>query len=116
MEHISSKDYPENFKETKTNQWALIPHLSEPDYSRPLLEIPSEAKERLLGRLRFLYGEAEAEKYMPELERILRVHYAHKPQELIDQEKDFDPQNRFTERDMILITYGDLLRGEGHSP
>jgi len=116
MEDVSSKDYPGSFKEKKTNQWALIPHFSEPDYSRPLLEIPSEARERMLGRLCFLYGEAEAEKYMPELERILRVHYAHKPQELIDQEKDFDPQNRFTERDMILITYGDLLRGEGHSP
>jgi len=65
MEDVSSKDYPENFKETKTNQWALIPHLSEPDYSRPLLEIPFEARERMLGRLSFLYGKPEAEKYMP---------------------------------------------------
>jgi len=70
----------------------------------------------MMGRLRFLYGEAEAAKFMPELERILRVHYAHKTQEMIDQEKGFDPQNRFTERDMILITYGDLLRAEGRSP
>ena len=93
-----------------------IPHYAQPDYSRPLLEIPGKVRERMMGRLRFLYGEAQAEKYMPELERILRVHYAHKPQEMIDQEKGFDPQNRFTERDMILITYGDLLRGEGYSP
>ena len=93
-----------------------IPHYAQPDYSRPLLEIPGKVRERMMGRLRFLYGEAQAEKYMPEVERILRVHYAHKPQEMIDQEKGFDPQNRFTERDMILITYGDLLRGEGYSP
>ena len=93
-----------------------IPHYAQPDYSRPLLEIPGKTRERMMGRLRFLYGEAAAEKYMPELERILRVYCAHKPQEMIDQEKGFDPQNRFTERDMILITYGDLLRGEGHSP
>ena len=53
---------------------------------------------------------------MPELERILKVHYAHKPQELIDLDKDYDPTNRFSEKDNILITYGDLVSGEGHSP
>ena len=116
MENSESRDYSGSYEGKKSSQWVRIPHYAQPDYSRPLLEIPGKARERMMGRLRFLYGEAEAEKYMPELERILRVHYAHKPQEMIDQEKGFDPQNRFTERDMILITYGDLLRGEGHSP
>lgn len=116
MENSESRDYSERDKRNKSSQWMRIPHYAQPDYSGPLLEIPGEVRERMMGRLRFLYGEAEAEKYMPELERILRVHYAHKPQEMIDQEKGFDSQNRFTERDMILITYGDLLRGEGHSP
>jgi sucrose phosphorylase len=30
-------------------------------------------------------------------------------------EKDFDHQERFTEQDIMLITYGDLLRREGHT-
>jgi sucrose phosphorylase len=87
-----------------------------PDYTKPLLEIPAEAREGMLSRLRFLYGEELAEAYMPELERIMKVHYAHKPQELIEQEKDFDPEERFTEKDLAMITYGDLLRGQKHSP
>ncbi len=88
----------------------------EPDYSRPLFELPPEAREHMFNRLYFLYGEDEAKTTMPELERILRVFYAHKPQEMIEAEKDFDPKERFTEKDMILITYGDLIRGEESHP
>ena len=91
-------------------------HNPEPDYERPLFEIPLKARERIFNRLRFLYGEEAAKATMPELERILRVFYAHKPQEMIEAEKDFDPKERFTEKDMILITYGDLIRGEESHP
>jgi len=93
-----------------------IPYFDEPDYTRPPFEIPPDVSEDLFIRLRFLYGEAEAKQWMPELERILKVHDAHKPQEMIEAEKIFDPQKRFTEKDMILITYGDLVHGEEHSP
>jgi sucrose phosphorylase len=34
---------------------------------------------------------------------------------MMELEKDFDTSERFTEKDTILITYGDLLRGEGRS-
>ena len=88
----------------------------EPDYTRPLFEIPPAAREQMFNRLRFLYGEDEAEATMPELERLLKVHYAHKPQEMIEAEKQCDPKERFTEKDIILITYGDLLLGDGDSP
>ncbi len=91
-------------------------YYADPDYTRPLFEISSEARDRMYGRLRFLYGEAQTKAWMPELERILRVHHAHKPQEMIEGEKDFDPTKRFTEKDMILITYGDLVRGQERSP
>ncbi len=91
---------------------AHIRYDTDPDFSKPLFKISPEARERMLGRLSLLYGEAEAEKWIPELERILKVHYAHKPQELIEAEKDYDPKERFTEKDMVLITYGDLIRGE----
>ncbi len=97
-------------------KWSRLPYREDPDYTRPLLEIPPEAGNGMFTRLRFLYGEDKARQAMPELERILRVHYAHKSQELIEAEKDFDPKERFTEKDMVLITYGDMVEGDEPSP
>ena len=91
-------------------------HNPEPDYTRPLLDIPKESEERIFRRLSFLYGEQIATDIMPELERLMKVYYAFKPPEMIVNEKLFDPRERFTEEDVILITYGDLLRGEERSP
>jgi glucosylglycerate phosphorylase len=85
-------------------------HTPEPDYHRFLLEIPAHARERMLGRLKTLYGEESAKAYMPELERILQVYYAHRPDRLIQREKSYVPEERFTQKDMILITYGDLIQ------
>ena len=48
-----------------------IPYERDPDFSRPLLEIPVEARERMRARLEFLYGDAPADEWLPELERIL---------------------------------------------
>ena len=54
--------------------------------------------------------------YLPELERIMQVYYAHKPPELIQAEQNLIPDNRFTEKDLILITYGDILSSESSCP
>ena len=89
-----------------------ISYKSEPDYTQPRLEIPPDAREKILKRLCFLYGESEAKKHIIELERVLKVHYAYKPTEAIEAEKNFDPSERFTQKDIVLITYGDMLRGE----
>ena len=91
-------------------------HNQEPDFTRPHLEISSRDREKIFAQLSFLYGEADAKTHIPELERILKVYYAHKPEEMIELEKEFNPEERFTENDIILITYGDLLKGEEHSP
>jgi sucrose phosphorylase len=91
-------------------------HNPEPDYHRPLLEIPPETRQRMLGRLTFLYGETTAKAWFPELERILKVYHAHKPKRLIEREKHLVPEERFTEKDVVLITYGDLVKREGESP
>ncbi len=88
----------------------------EADYTRPLYELPQEKRERMCNRLRFLYGDKLAEEYMPELERILKVHHAHKPPEMIEKERNYDPRERFSEQDMILITYGDMVKGPGETP
>jgi sucrose phosphorylase len=91
-------------------------HNQEPDYSRDRLELPENARKILLERMTFIYGEDVAEAYMPELERILKIYYAHKPIELIDNENYFVPEERFSEKDIILITYGDLLKDDDYSP
>jgi sucrose phosphorylase len=91
-------------------------HNPEPDYTKPILQIPEESLERMHNRLRFIYSESVARTIILELERILQVYYAHKPSEQIKKEKNFDPAERFSQRDVILITYGDLLRGKESSP
>ncbi len=100
----------------RTADWARIPYREDPDYATPLVEIPAEAGEKMRGRLRFLYGAQAADQFFPELERILRVHCAHKTPELIQAEKELNSRERFTQRDMILITYGDMVEGKEHSP
>ena len=87
-----------------------------PDYTRPLYEMPPPTRERMGRRLAFLYGKRQVDKYMLELERILRVHYAHKPPEMLEKEKNYDPKERLSEKDMILITYGDIVKGDGDMP
>jgi sucrose phosphorylase len=91
-------------------------HNPEPDYTRPLLKLPRKSFNRMYNRLRVLYSESAARATMLELERILMVFYAHKPQRLIEKDKNFDPAERFTQKDVILITYGDLLRGKERPP
>ncbi len=87
-----------------------------PDYRRPRLEIPERMRERMLGRLAFLYGARAAGEWMPELERILTVHHAHKPPQMLEKEAAYDPRERFCQEHVILITYGDIVQGDGPSP
>ena len=99
----------------KTFKTTQTIHQQEPDYDRPLLEVSDENRRCLFDHLARLYGEKVAEANLPELERILEVYYAHKPKEMIEREREFNPEERFTEEDVILITYGDLLRGNEDS-
>jgi len=97
-------------------QAANTVHDPEPDYERPRFEFSPAMRQRLQARLEFIYGPEAAAKYLPELERICQVYHAHKPARLMEQEKGYERAGRFTERDIILITYGDLIRGHGRSP
>ncbi len=91
-------------------------HNKEPDYKTVNLIIPEDVYEKIYIKLSFLYGKTTAKKYMPELERVCKVYYAYKTEEMIEIEKTFDPKERFTEEDVVLITYGDLIIEEGVSP
>jgi hypothetical protein len=51
---ISEKDNNTKHSDIRYNQ--------DPDFNISLLEISAEARERILGRLRFLYGDDDAEK------------------------------------------------------
>lgn len=91
-------------------------HYWEPDYSRPVLELDKKLEEQIRDKLKFLYGDESYDKLYDELYRLLKVYYAHKTPEMIEWEKDFDEKNRFTEKDVILITYGDLISGKNQIP
>jgi len=69
MKNLNLRKY---FKTTKSI------HNKEPDYTRPPLKIPPQDRERMFGRLKYLYGNSDAKDYMIELERILKVYHAHK--------------------------------------
>ncbi len=88
----------------------------EPDYTKPLVEIPKPMAHRIRERIRFLYGSVRADDIYGEVARTIRVHCAHATPEIIDAEKGFDPTERFTEKDVVLITYGDLIVSKNRSP
>ena len=100
-----------NFNTPKTKAYSPAP-----DYTRPLLQLSSSQHQRLLERLTFLYGKAAATQHLPELERLLKVHVAHKPQAMKAQNGHFNPADRFTQQDIALITYGDILLSDFASP
>ncbi|MCB2193984.1 MAG: sugar phosphorylase, partial [Deltaproteobacteria bacterium] len=80
-----------------------------PNYTRPPLELSDQVRQDLLGHLSFLYGQDQADKYLPELERILKVHHAFKSESLRELLAECDPDHLFSENDMIMITYGDMI-------
>ncbi len=91
-------------------------HLTEPDYSRTPYVVPSELKRRILNKLTFLYGEEKAYSSFNEIQRLIKIYYSYKSPVMLEWEKDLDPSNRFTEKDVVLITYGDLVCGTEETP
>lgn len=96
-------------------KWWRIPYMDQPDFSLPRLEVTAEQSARLMRRLARLYEERRARLILPELNRLLRVHHAHKPPELVEAETQLKDSDRFNERDLMLITYGDMIHSENRS-
>ena len=88
----------------------------EPDFTKPRLQLPPKSRDRMLQRLRILYPDPVAQSALAGIERILQVFYAYQPLDFMERERDFNPAERFTELDVILITYGDLLYKKRQSP
>jgi len=93
----------------RRNVWWRIDYNSVPDFTRPPATVPEGNQERMRARLALLYGEETAAKVLPELLRHIRIHLAHKPEALTQAEEHFDPAARFSEKDLMLITYGDMV-------
>jgi len=91
-------------------------HLPTADYTRPRLEIDAERRRALVGPLEALYGRKLAEASWPELERLLRVHHACTKPAAIAADREVRPEDRFSERDVVLITYADFIRSQGKTP
>ena len=87
----------------------------EPDYSRPPLTLAEDKARVIKEKLALLYAE-RAEACYSEIERILRVHHAHKTSEMLEDEEAFRPEDRFTEKDIVAITYPDQLIKPGVLP
>ncbi|EFK06276.1 alpha amylase, catalytic domain protein [delta proteobacterium NaphS2] len=105
---------PISREEKKSNHSEF--HFMEPDYDREIFQIPPESKQKILDKLAFLYGESVSNACYGELERIMRVYYAYKTPRMIQMEESFNPHERFTEKDVILITYGDLIQAKDEKP
>ncbi len=91
-------------------------HRLEPDYRDPPPPVEPEVGERIRRRLAVLYGQRRADPVAREVERLIRVHRAYQTREIVELEARFDPSERFTERDVVLITYGDLIVEDGKRP
>ena len=91
-------------------------HNLEPDYTKTIFKLASKIKNKILDILIFLYGERRSKKHIKEIERLLGVYYAHKCEDMIEWEKEFTPEQRFSEKDVILITYGDLISDSNKKP
>lgn len=70
---------------------------------------------RIAQHLAFLYGAERTPDLLRRLQDILEQFVQRTPQ-LDPLRRDPSPQNRFTERDVILITYGDQVREGGKRP
>ena len=91
-------------------------YLKDPDYQREPLEVTAEQRERIVDRLTLLYGELDAKALYWEIERLMQVHHAHKSPEMLQAEAAFDPRDRFTQEDVVAITYGDLIDSPNTHP
>lgn len=100
---------------TSRSRWWRLRYLEDPDFTSPPIDISHERQARLLARLVAVYGEAVARETLPELLRLIRVHHAHKPVDMLEAERGASGCDRFSEKDMMLITYGDMVRAQGRS-
>jgi len=73
-------------------------------------------EQSIRSKLAYLYGEHAADELFEKIERKIAAFVKKKPRALKVRDAHFTPQNRFTEKDAVLITYPDALREKGAPP
>ena len=68
-----------------------------------------DKQKAILSKLIFLYGPEQGHVAFGELERIMSRFLRQKPSKLKRQDAAFKPIDRFTEKDVVLITYPDTV-------
>ena len=107
---------PGGLKRGADDPFRTLEYLPEPVYAQPLRGLSDAIAERVRRRAALLYGEENADTVTRQVDRLVKVHDAYATPALREAERDFDPRERFSEKDAVLITYGDLLLGEGRTP
>ena len=107
---------PGDFSRGAADPFRALSYRHEPDFAQPLRGLPPALEERVRRRAALLYGYGRAEMVVRHVDRLVRVHDAFATPEIRAAEASFDPRRRFTEKDAVLITYGDLIVSEGRMP
>jgi sucrose phosphorylase len=81
-----------------------------PNYTKKIYEVNNDIIKKIINYLSLLYGSKIATQYYQEVVRLIKVHYAYKSKELELQEKLFNKNELFSEKDTVLITYGDVIK------
>jgi sucrose phosphorylase len=75
-------------------------------------EIPKSSREKLKKKLNFIYDKKTTAEFYPRLEEFI-IDFAEKHPDLREQEQD---AARLTEKDSVVICYGDHIQSEGEAP
>jgi len=71
-------------------------------------EIPKSSREKLKKKLNFIYDKKTTAEFYPRLEEFI-IDFAEKHPDLREQEQD---AARLTEKDSVVICYGDHIQSE----
>ncbi|MFP4371069.1 MAG: sugar phosphorylase [Halanaerobium sp.] len=75
-------------------------------------EIPNSAREKIKEKLNFIYGEEKTAEFYPELENFMLEFAANHP----ELRKGNQDSERLSEKDSVVICYGDHIQTEGEAP
>ncbi len=107
---------PGSLKQAAADPFRGLDYLPEPDYAQPLRGLTPALEARIRRRAALLYGHERAEMVVQNVDRLVRVHDAYSTPRIREAEASFEPRRRFTEKDAVLITYGDLVVSDGRTP
>ena len=75
-----------------------------------------DKQKSILSKLTYLYGPEKGGLAFKEIEQLMQSFIREKPAKLKKKDASFRPIDRFTEKDVILIAYPDMVQREGEKP